>query len=83
MKMASTTKDEEPARKPISLTLEYSHLIKKYTVKEISNTTQYKPGDWLDTDTVQQLCHFAWTTVTMREVAAPSLPLPIPPIPIP
>jgi hypothetical protein len=48
--------------KPITITLAW--YIRDYKVAAITNTTKYKPGEWLSPAAVQALCDLpGWTVV--------------------
>lgn len=51
--------------KPIAITL--SWYIKDYKVAQITNTTWYKPGQWLAPPVVQRLCDLPGWTVIMAD----------------
>ena len=55
-KPAEFASREPPSHdKPIELTLLYLSLTDAYQVSSVTNTTWYKPGDWLAATTVGQL----------------------------
>lgn len=73
-----------PEKKAVNLTLIWDGLSRRYQVKSISNTTWWKPGDWVPEAEIKKVCEEQpdWQ-ITMAENdflqrIFSVLPLPIP-----
>lgn len=54
-----------PKGKKISLTLMFGMFSHAYQVKTITNTTYYKPGEWMSPEVAEQCCNLPNWEVTM------------------
>jgi hypothetical protein len=56
--------------KPVSLVLKYLRVANAYEVQSITNSTWYKPGDWLSVGVVNTICTGPYPnwSVTMLEM---------------
>ena len=81
---ATLMTDEIPAThahtKFVQLTLTYFKITGNYEVKQITNSTWYKPGDWLGEDVVKIICARNDWDVIMN---APDWNLPFLPVQLP
>ncbi len=63
--------------RPVQLMLTYFRINNGYEVKQISNSTWYKPGDWLSEATVKIICDRGDWEVVMEAASLANLPLPL------
>jgi len=71
--------DNAQKKKQVTLMLSYFRPTNAYEVKEISNSTWYKPGDWLTEATVKEIIDKMpnWEIIMAELDFLSKLPLPI------
>jgi hypothetical protein len=79
LKTMVPTAEDNVGKKQVSLMLAYMRITNNYEVKSITNSTWYKPGDWLSVESVEKIIATLpnWEVVMAELDFLSKIPIPV------